>query len=227
MWCSKIESPNHTRGTHPQRQARGPRSRETSDPFLAIPTTIPMSGHLSTLSDEQLAEMARAGHREALETLCDRYLPCVYNRLRALLPPEAVEDVTQEVFIAAVRGIGRYRAQSLFRTWIAGITRHKVADYYRRRSRQPQVVPLCSEADCAQNPDPWQERSLVRLALQRLPIHYQEILLLRFADGMRFGQIADALGISLEAAKSRYRRAVVAVAREIGPDHGRPVNGPV
>jgi RNA polymerase sigma-70 factor (ECF subfamily) len=178
-------------------------------------TTIEMSKH-NFLSDEALAKMTQDGNRVAFETLCDRHLPNVYSRLRALLPAEAVEDVTQEVFMAALRGIRDYRGNSLFRTWLAAIIRHKVADFYRQRSRQPEVVPIADDGDDPIAPDNWEERALVQAALQRLPAHYQEVLLLRFAEGKPFDQIAGALGISLEATKSRYRRAVAAVAQGIG-----------
>jgi RNA polymerase sigma-70 factor (ECF subfamily) len=173
-----------------------------------------MSKH-DSLSDEALAKMIQGGNRAAFETLCDRHLSSVYNRLRALLPAEAVEDVTQEVFVAVLRGIRDYRGNSLFRTWLAAIIRHKVADFYRQRSRQPEVVPLAGDGDDPVAPDTWEERALVQAVLQRLPAHYQEVLLLRFAEGKPFDQIAGVLGISLEATKSRYRRAVAAVAQEI------------
>ncbi len=175
-----------------------------------------MSGHLNSLSDEVLARMAQKGDRAAFELLCERTLPAVYNRLRALLPPDAVEDVTQEVFLAAMRGVRRYGGRALFRTWIAGIVRHKVADYYRQRSRQPEMVPLNGKTNNATARDSWEERVAVRIALLHLPAHYQEVLLLRFAEGLPFIEVAQTLGISLEAAKSRYRRAVAAVAREMG-----------
>ncbi len=52
-----------------------------------------MSEHLDTLADEALARLAKAGKRAAFEQLYERHLSPTYNRLRALLPPEAVEDV--------------------------------------------------------------------------------------------------------------------------------------
>jgi RNA polymerase sigma factor (sigma-70 family) len=178
-----------------------------------------MSEHLNSLPDETLAQMARAGDKAAFDALCDRYLPVVYNRLRAKLPPDAVEDVTQQVFMGAMKGIRRYRERSSFRTWILSIARHKIADYYRGHSRQPEVVPLDpgsdGEASGSERRDTWEEQALVRIILERLPDHYQEILFLRFAEGMRFQKIAQTLDISLEAAKSRYRRAVTAIAREM------------
>jgi RNA polymerase sigma-70 factor (ECF subfamily) len=169
------------------------------------------------LSDEALTERARGGDREAFEVLCERYLPVVYNRLRAKLPPEAVEDVTQGAFVAATRGIRHFRGNASFRTWILAIARHKVADYYRRRERRPETVqfnPLIDHGDSEGHG--WEERAMVRMALERQPAHYQEILLLRFAEGLPFKEVAAELGISLEAAKSRYRRAVASVAEEMG-----------
>jgi len=169
-------------------------------------------------SDETLARKAQAGDRAAFEQLCDRVLPALYNRLRAQLPPDAVEDVAQEVCIAVMKGIRRFRACSTFRTWVAAIARHKAADYYRQRGRRPQTTPLDLETNDPAAGDEWQEQAMVRLALQRLPDHYQEVLLLRFAEGLPFDQVAGALEISLEAAKSRYRRAVAAIAGQLSDD---------
>ena len=175
-----------------------------------------MSVSFNTRPDEELAQLARGGDRLAFDVLCDRYLPVVYNRLRALLPPEAVDDVTQEVFVAAVRAIRRYRATATFRTWISAIARHKVADFYRARGRQPRTVELDPDINDVAEGTAWQEQLLVRMALQRLPEPYQEVLLLRFAEGLPFQDVADVLGISLEATKSRYRRAMTAMAEALG-----------
>ncbi|MGD1995180.1 MAG: sigma-70 family RNA polymerase sigma factor [Anaerolineae bacterium] len=167
--------------------------------------------------DRVLVKKAQSGDRAAFETLCDRYLPYVYNRLRALLPAEAVEDVTQEVFVGVLRGLRRFQGRSLFRTWLSNIARHKVADYYRRRGRRPSIIPLNgSGASSLVRPEGFERRVIVRTVLRRLPTDYQEILLLRFAEGLPFKQIAAVLNISHEAARSRYRRALSAIAQELG-----------
>lgn len=171
-----------------------------------------MDPDLDTLPDEELARMTQTGDRAAFEILCDRYLHRVYGRLCALLPSEAVEDVTQEVFLAALRSIGRYRGDALFHVWLAALIRHKVADYYRHH--EPETVLLDDATEDRYATD-IEERALVRIALNRLPTHYQEILLMRFAEGLPFEQIARLLNLSLEATKSRYRRAVAAIAQEM------------
>lgn len=113
--------------------------------------------------------------------MCERYLSVVYNRLRAKLPPEAVEDVTQIVFIAAMEGVTRYRGNASFKTWLLSIARYKIADYYRGRDRQPDVVQMVPGVDYG-NPDrdiSMEERALVRVSLERLHEDYREVLLLR------------------------------------------------
>jgi DNA-directed RNA polymerase specialized sigma24 family protein len=52
-------------------------------------------------------------------------------------------------------------------------------------------------------------------AMQQLPDHYQEIVLMRFADGLTFAQIAQERGQSLEATKSLYRRAIQALRQQM------------
>ncbi|MBN2306085.1 MAG: sigma-70 family RNA polymerase sigma factor, partial [Anaerolineae bacterium] len=60
------------------------------------------------------------------------------------------------------------------------------------------------------------ESALVQLALNDLPEHYQDVILLRFADGLTFAEIAEQRGQSLEAVKSSYRRAIQALRDKMG-----------
>jgi len=179
-----------------------------------------MSRHRDPSSDAALAVMARGGDWDAFEKLFDRYLPVVYDRLRAKLPPEALEDVTQQVFIGALKGIEDFRGEASFRTWLLSIARYKIADYYRKQERRVETVPydveLHGDADDSGSRDDWEDEVLVRVCLGHLPPHYREVLLMRFAEGLKFKTIARELEISLDAAKSRYRRAVAALAEEMG-----------
>jgi RNA polymerase sigma-70 factor (ECF subfamily) len=173
-------------------------------------------------SDEYLARQAQQGDREAFLQLYDRYLNKVYNRVKSRIPPQYAEDVTQEVFIALVRSLNHFELRSRFGTWLYTIVNRQIADFYRQRSRYSshQVVSLDQAEyladESSHSPDHNDELLVVQKALNDLPEHYQEVILSRFADGLSFAEIAKQRGLSLEAAKSLYRRAIQALRDDIG-----------
>ncbi|MBC8248189.1 MAG: sigma-70 family RNA polymerase sigma factor [Anaerolineales bacterium] len=168
--------------------------------------------------DETLVDQVQNGEWEAFDVLYQRYLPRVYNRLRALMPPEDVEDLTQEVFLAVVRSLGRFERGSAFSTWLYAIINHKVSDYYRRRGKREDMERSYSQEARSLSRDPRpsaEDRMLVRQILLRLTERHREVLLLRFAEGLPFKDIAQAMDLSLEATKSLYRRAITAAHKEL------------
>jgi RNA polymerase sigma-70 factor (ECF subfamily) len=169
-------------------------------------------------SDEMLLHQAQAGDWEAFGTLCERYLPRVYNRLRAVIPHQDVEDLTQEVFVAVVRSLRSFRSDSAFSTWLYGITKHKVSDYHRRKRKHGDTERSMLEEPWspARDPSPTVHNTLlVRQILLSLPERYREVLLLRLAEGRSFREVAQLLNLSLEATKSLYRRAIAAAHKKL------------
>jgi RNA polymerase sigma-70 factor (ECF subfamily) len=168
--------------------------------------------------DETLVDQVQNGEWEAFEVLYQRYLPRVYNRLRALMPQEDVEDLTQEVFLAVVRSLGSFERDSAFSTWLYAIIHHKVSDYYRRRGRREDMERSYSQEARVLSRDPRpraEDSTLVRQILLRLTERHREVILLRFAEGLPFKEIAQVLDLSLEATKSLYRRAIAAAHKEL------------
>ena len=175
-------------------------------------------------SDELLARKAQVGDRDAFYALYNRYVQRVYNRVKSKVPPQDVEDVTQEIFIALVRSLDGYQQRSRFNTWLYTIVNRQIADFYRRRSRSERghgieldsegapEIPSTAEHDHAD------QRMAIQKALNTLPDHYQEVIMLRFAEGLTFAEIADQRGQSLEAVKSLYRRALQAVRDQMGEE---------
>ncbi len=190
-----------------------------------------------TTSDEELIRSAQQGRSDGFDQLYERYFPLVYNRVRFVIPEGEVEDVTQEIFIAVVRSLKSFRYEARFSTWLRTLVNREVADYYRRR--RPEEVSLDGDANNGDEPDMDLERSVslsqedepgrlddqivIRLAMQKLPQHYQEVILLRFAEGMRFEEIAQYQCQSLEATKSLFRRAIAALQNLMNDDQ---VSGP-
>lgn len=173
-------------------------------------------------NEEQLAQRARQGDRDAFLKLYDLYLGKVYNRVKSKVPLPYVEDVTQEIFIAVIRSLPRFEQRSRFSTWLYTIVNRQIADFYRQRNRYTdpgavnldQVEYTLSEANFADSYV--SEQALVQKALNNLPEHYQEIILMRFADGLTFIEIAEKRGQTLEAVRSLYRRAIQALRDEMG-----------
>jgi RNA polymerase sigma-70 factor (ECF subfamily) len=171
-------------------------------------------------SDEQLARKAQLGERDAFYALYNRYLQRVYNRVKSKVPPQDVEDVTQDVFLAVVRSLDSYQQRSRFNTWLYTIVNRQIADFYRRRNRSErgQIVELDEESEdipSTLDQESADQRMLIQRAMNTLPEHYQEVILMRFADGLTFAEIAEQRGQSLEAVKSLYRRAMQAIRDQL------------
>jgi len=174
----------------------------------------------SFANEEVLIQQFKEGNSDAFDALYRCYLPKVYNRVRYVIPAEDVEDVTQEVFLAALKALPAFRGEAQFSTWLRTLTNHKVAEFYRKRNRKQEVrqAPLSEAAGRMEGhtSEALEERIVMRCALQQLPASYQEVLILRFAEDLQFNQIAEVTGQSLEAAKSLFRRAVVALKNQLG-----------
>jgi RNA polymerase sigma-70 factor (ECF subfamily) len=173
-------------------------------------------------SDETLARKAQLGEKDAFYALYSRYLQRVYNRVKTKVPPQDVDDVTQEIFIAVVRSLDGYQQRARFNTWLYTIVNRQIAEFYRRRSRSErgQSVELdgegAPELPSTAESEQAEQRMVIQKALNSVPEHYQEIILQRFADGLTFAEIAQQRNQSLEAVKSLYRRAVQAIRDSIG-----------
>ncbi len=174
---------------------------------------------LPTASDELLIQKYQEGFSDAFDALYERHLASVYNRVRYLVPEEEIEDITQEVFIAAYKSLYSFRGESQFCTWLRTLTNYKVAEYYRKRSRKreaPQVPLSGAIAHGDVNPArTMEERVALRKALNQLSESYREVILLRFAEGLQFNEIAEQTGQNLEATKSLFRRAMSALRDQL------------
>jgi RNA polymerase sigma-70 factor (ECF subfamily) len=178
-----------------------------------------------THDEANLIERAQQNDLDAFSTLYQRYIRAVYNRVRYVVPEEDVEDVTQEIFLAALRSIHNFRGEAQFSTWLRALTNRQVAEYYRKRQRRGwnKQTPI-DEAEQLSNdlPQPnsaMEERIILRRALQALPENYRDIILLRFAEGLQFDQIATLNGQNLEATKSLFRRSMAALRKQLEPSH--------
>jgi len=138
-------------------------------------------------------------------------MPALRRQAARRVPSDAVDDIVQETLLAALESLPGYRGDAAPHTWLAHIMRFKIADFYRHRRA---VVDVDEIEDVGGQALDSEEARLLRVLLWSLKPDYTRIIWLRFWAGFQFSECAEILGISLDATKSRYRRAIIALTRE-------------
>src|SRR5215471_1049238 len=154
--------------------------------------------------------------RKATAEFVDTYTDAVYAFIRRRLSPrlDLVEDLVQEVFIAAWEHLNSFHGASPLRAWLLGIARHKVEDYYRRRLQSAQPLePATAEELPAEDLDMEgiadRERTerRARQVLEELPERYRVALQWRYWEKRSTRQMAKAVGRSEKAIERLLARA--------------------
>jgi len=156
---------------------------------------------------------------EALEELCDLYVPRIYNFvLKRVGKVQDAEDVTSTVFEKVLLNLGSFDgSKASFSTWIFRITINTVTDYYRGRARRRETSLEDSGFEVLLEGDSGVERLGSYLAvldlLAGLPPKYQKALSLRYFGGLKVVEVAEVLGISETAASKRILRGLEELRR--------------
>ena len=171
--------------------------------------------------ESQLILRSKAGDREAFEELVIRHA----DRLGAVVARfvgdrEEASEVTQEAFLRAWRGIGNFRGDSGFFTWIYRIAMNEAKRRGEKRGRWGETVSLDEAAvpeaaDWSQTPESrFEQKDLRRVldqAIAGLPLGYRIPLVLRDVQGFSTTEAADMMSLGEPAFKSRLHRARQAI----------------
>jgi RNA polymerase sigma-70 factor (ECF subfamily) len=190
---------------------------------------------MTTLEERLNAVVAEAmaGDRDALGEVLETIRPIVvrYCRARVGLMERSglsAEDVAQEVCLAAVMALPRYRDRGRpFLAFVYGIAAHKVADAYRAAGRDLAYPTDSIPEHRSAEPDPEQAAleadSVTRMSelLEILPDKQREILILRVVVGLSAEETAEAVGstpgavrVAQHRALARLKSAIVAAGRD-------------
>ena len=179
------------------------------------------------MSDSEELLIERAKHDpEAFGELYERYVDRIYNYIyyRTGNVHEA-EDLTARVFYRALSHIPRYRQHGVpFAAWLYRIAHNLVANWHRDRSRRHDIRldDVLSLASRDAGPDHLAEQSEEAYglleAMRRLPAERQQLLILKFAEGMSNLEIAHVMGRTEGAIKSMYHRTLIALRDELSKD---------
>jgi RNA polymerase sigma-70 factor (ECF subfamily) len=164
--------------------------------------------------ERSLIERARAMDTEAWDQLYLAHYGSVrrYASFR-LNDAAAADDIAAEVFLEAVRGIQRYRYRGVaFRAWLYRIAHNLTSDYRRkmaaRTANEASVEPAAIDLHCDDFAPALERERDLRAAVAKLTDDQQQVVILRFFEGLSLAETAEATGRREGAIKSLQHRAL-------------------
>jgi RNA polymerase sigma-70 factor (ECF subfamily) len=174
------------------------------------------------ISDDAALALASKGDREAFGILYERYVDRIYNYIYYRTGNiNDAEDLTERVFIRALKHIGNYRNRGLpFSAWLYRIAHNLVANWHRDNSRRKEI-PLDDgvfSASGENHPEhellQVEERERLLYVIRRLPPERQHLLILKFVEHLSNAEIGQIMGRTEGAIKSLYHRILLSVREE-------------
>ena len=171
---------------------------------------------MATKTQEQaLVERFRRGDDSAFDRIVERHSAEIAALAGRLLGwPQDVDDVVQDVFVAAFVGLKTFRGDCRLRTWLFTIAinkcrshRHRRALRLRRVTRQEAARDPCTHDDAEQRAMDRETFARVRRAVRALPQNYREVVVLRYLQGFDTEDICGLLGITRNVMQVRLSRA--------------------
>jgi len=173
---------------------------------LELGRVVPMTPAPAAAGREALGETIRAvaaGDEDACTRLHAGYVRMVHAILLGRVPRRDLDDLVQEVFIAAFTRIRELRDPAAFGGWIATIARNRATDYLRHARDQ---MPLPEDLPGG---DPIEADTLAVLDVVRhLPEAYRETLLMRLVEGMSGAEIAERSGLTPASVRVNLHRGM-------------------
>lgn len=173
-------------------------------------------------SDRELARrVAQDGDEAAFRALYRRHTPALYQFVLRLLAAaeQDAEEVVQDTWIRAVRGLPGFRWEASFRTWLTGIGLNRAREEFRRRRRDE--APLPDGLEGAVPPERIPDRLDLERAIAGLPDGYRTVLVLHDVEGFSHQEISHRLEIAVGTSRSQLFHARRAVRRALTPPSRR------
>ena len=181
-----------------------------------------------TRTDEELVALSIGGDVESFNQLVVRWERPIYAlAYRVIGREEEARDVVQETFLRAFRGIGNFRGQAKFSSWVYRIALNLCRDWIRRERRRPilpapegvDVIELAAEQGPAESIEDLVARNdmsqVVADLMTRLPEEQRTAIILKEYHGMTFQEIADLQGVPLSTVKTRLYQGLTVLRRHL------------
>ncbi len=177
---------------------------------------------MNRVEEKQLIEQAQNGSKEAFAQLYREYVQqihrYIYYRTR---DQQLAEDLTADVFTKVIEGLPSYVDKGKpFISWIYRIAHARVVDHYRRQDRRPTATNV-DDANLSITPD--MDADLVKShasaalmkGIESLTADQQQVIILRFIEGLPIEAVAEQLGKKGNAIKALQFRAVRSLASHL------------
>ncbi len=177
------------------------------------------------LEDRRLVKRLLAHDRQAFNVFFEGYFPRLYRFARTRLgeDPEITKEIVHVTLTKAIRKLASYRGEAALFTWLCTICRNEINDHIERVARDRKHVVLTEDlpdvraavdalaAPASDEPEDrfrrMEVQRLIQVALDQLPAHYGNALEWKYIYGYSVEEIAEKLGVGLEAAQSVLARA--------------------
>lgn len=172
--------------------------------------------------DTILIDRTLQGDFSAFEELVDKYQGRIYRHLRKIVHDgNQTEDLLQETFLSAYKGLGSFTGASSFSTWLFRIATNAALMFLRKHTHDQveyddEIANQSSEMMTA-SPEfistpleillSLEGKRVLEQAIDDLPVIYRTVMVLRDIEGFSLEETSDVLGISIPAVKSRLHRA--------------------
>jgi RNA polymerase sigma-70 factor (ECF subfamily) len=175
------------------------------------------------INDNTVLEQAVQGDSEAFGLLYERYITRIYNYIFYRIGSSYdAEDLTERVFMRALRHIGSYNNRGLpFSAWLYRIAHNLVANWYRDNSRRKEIPLDDGILTSHQSSFPEQEvlfgeeRERLLRVIRKLPPDRQQLVILKFVDHLSNAEIGQIMGRTEGAVKSLYHRTLLTIRDEL------------
>ena len=183
--------------------------------------------------DRRLIDECLAGRAESFGPLVLRYQDRLFNTvLRVLNSHEDAADAVQDAFINAYQNLGSFKGDAEFYTWLYRIAFNSAVTLRRKRKvtvSLDQVAGAERDGSGYDPPDPRgevgpgvalersEEDRLLLAALARLSVEHRAVLVLKDIDGLKYEEIAEAIGVPIGTVRSRIHRARSELKELLGP----------
>jgi len=165
----------------------------------------------SVSAEAQLVDRIRSGDGDAFGEIYKRFAPLVHGVVLARVPHDEVQDIVQDVFIAAYNNLHALRDKNAVGAWLVTIARNRAAEFYRHAKPTEE---LSDELTSKQNPEG--EAKEILAAIRSLPETYRETLVLRLVEGMSGSEIAERTGLKPESVRVNLHRGMELLRQKLG-----------